>query len=167
MPRLRLEEGWVGIASVVWALLISIWCIATDRVVAYGKQEGDDQGQITAIEDAIARGDKGILITPMSTGVNAAIKKARDAGLYVIALDTPPDPADTAELPFTTADGQYGAAPYALDRLLAPRLHGLARGVDDRPVEAHRERFGRLMVAILGSRGGLAGQARCGGPAQV
>ena len=38
------------------------------------------QGQITAIEHAIARGDKGILITPMSTGVNAAIKKARDAG---------------------------------------------------------------------------------------
>ena len=37
-------------------------------------------GQIDAIEHAIARGDKGILITPMSTGVNAAIKKARDAG---------------------------------------------------------------------------------------
>src|SRR5690349_6937764 len=30
--------------------------------VASGKQEGDDQGQITAIEDAVARGDKGILI---------------------------------------------------------------------------------------------------------
>src|SRR4051812_6941821 len=43
--------------------------------VASGKQEGDDQGQITAIEDAIARNDKGILITPMSTGVNAAMKK--------------------------------------------------------------------------------------------
>ena len=65
-----------------------------DLTVASGKQEGDDQGQIAAIEDAIARGDKGILITPMSTGVNEAIKKARDAGLYVIALDTPPDPAE-------------------------------------------------------------------------
>ncbi len=70
--------------------------------VASGKQEGDDQGQITAIEDAIARGDKGILITPMSTGVNAAIKKARDAGLYVIALDTPPDPANTVDITFAT-----------------------------------------------------------------
>ena len=69
--------------------------------VASGKQEGDDQGQITAIEDAIARGDKGILITPMSTGVNAAIKKARDAGLYVIALDTPPDPANTVDITVT------------------------------------------------------------------
>ena len=85
--------------------------------VASGKQEGDDQGQITAIEDAIARGDKGILITPMSTGVNAAIKKARDAGLYVIALDTPPDPAETVDITFATdnreagkLDGQWAAS---------------------------------------------------------
>jgi fructose transport system substrate-binding protein len=85
--------------------------------VASGKQEGDDQGQITAIEDSIARGDKGILITPMSTGVNAAMKKARDAGLYVIALDTPPDPADTVDITFATdnreagkLDGQWAAA---------------------------------------------------------
>jgi fructose transport system substrate-binding protein len=84
--------------------------------VASGKQEGDDQGQITAIEDSIARGDKGILITPMSTGVNAAIKKARDAGLYVIALDTPPDPANTVDITFATdnraagkLDGQWAA----------------------------------------------------------
>ncbi|MFN8031110.1 MAG: substrate-binding domain-containing protein [Dermatophilaceae bacterium] len=70
--------------------------------VASGKQEGDDAGQITAIEDAVARGDKGILITPMSDGVNAAIKSARDAGLYVIALDTPPDPADTVDITFAT-----------------------------------------------------------------
>ena len=85
--------------------------------VASGKQEGDDQGQITAIEDAVARGDKGILITPMSTGVNSAIKKARDAGLFVIALDTPPDPADTVDITFATnnrnagkLDGQWAAA---------------------------------------------------------
>jgi hypothetical protein len=25
VPQLRLEEGWVGIASVVWALFIAIW----------------------------------------------------------------------------------------------------------------------------------------------
>jgi hypothetical protein len=43
VPRLRLEEGWVGIASVVWALVMSIWCIATDRVVAYGKREEEER----------------------------------------------------------------------------------------------------------------------------
>ena len=76
--------------------------------VASGKQEGDDQGQIDAIEASIAKGDKGILITPMSTGVNSAIKKARDAGLYVIALDTPPDPANTVDITFATDNFKAG-----------------------------------------------------------
>ncbi len=43
VPRVRLEEGWIGIASVVWALLMSIWCILTDRVVAYGKKEEEER----------------------------------------------------------------------------------------------------------------------------
>ena len=79
-----------------------------DLTVASGKQEGDDQGQITAIENSIAKGDKGILITPMSTGVNSAIKKARDAGLFVIALDTPPDPANTVDITFATDNFKAG-----------------------------------------------------------
>ena len=43
VPRLRIEEGWVGIASVVWALLISIWTVFTDRIVAWGKQEEEER----------------------------------------------------------------------------------------------------------------------------
>lgn len=43
VPRLRVEEGWVGIASVIWAFLISIWTIATDRVVAWGKHEEEER----------------------------------------------------------------------------------------------------------------------------
>ena len=81
-----------------------------DLTVASGKQEGDDAGQIAAIEQAVVRGDKGILITPMSTGVNDAIKKARDAGLYVIALDTPPDPPDTVDITFATEQPRGGQA---------------------------------------------------------
>lgn len=76
--------------------------------IASGKEEGDDAGQIAAIEQAVVRGDKGILITPMSTGVNDAIKKARDAGLYVIALDTPPDPAETVDITFATDNRKAG-----------------------------------------------------------
>jgi fructose transport system substrate-binding protein len=76
--------------------------------VASGKKEGDDAGQIAAIEQAVVRGDKGILITPMSTGVNDAIKKARDAGLFVIALDTPPDPPDTVDITFATNNREAG-----------------------------------------------------------
>lgn len=75
---------------------------------AAGKEDGDEQTQISAIEDAIARGDQGILITPNGPGVNPAIKKARDQGLYVIALDTPPDPADTVDVTFATDNFKAG-----------------------------------------------------------
>ena len=61
-----------------------------------------------AIENAISRGDKGILITPNGPGVNPAITKARDAGLFVIALDTPPDPADTVDITFATDNFKAG-----------------------------------------------------------
>lgn len=30
VSRVRLEEGWVGLASVIWALLMSIWTITVD-----------------------------------------------------------------------------------------------------------------------------------------
>jgi len=43
VPRIRLEEGWVGIASVVWAFVMAVWCILTDRVVAYGKHEEEER----------------------------------------------------------------------------------------------------------------------------
>lgn len=43
VPRLRLEEGWPGIASVIWAVFIAIWCVITDRVVAWGKREEEQR----------------------------------------------------------------------------------------------------------------------------
>jgi ABC-type sugar transport system substrate-binding protein len=75
---------------------------------AAGKEDGDTDGQIAAIEDAISRGDDGILITPSGPEVNSAIGKARDAGLYVIALDTPPDPPETVDITFATDNFQAG-----------------------------------------------------------
>jgi fructose transport system substrate-binding protein len=84
---------------------------------AAGKADGDTDTQVKAIEAAVARGDKGILITPAAAGVNSAIENARDAGLYVIALDTPPDPPDTVDITFATDNfkageliGQWAAA---------------------------------------------------------
>lgn len=76
--------------------------------VSAGKADGDEATQVQAIENAIARGDDGILITPNGPGVNPAIKKARDAGLYVIALDTPPEPADTVDITFATDNYKAG-----------------------------------------------------------
>jgi fructose transport system substrate-binding protein len=69
---------------------------------AAGAADGDEDGQVKAIEAAVARGDKGILITPNGPGVNASINAARKQGLFVIALDTPPDPADTVDLTIAT-----------------------------------------------------------------
>lgn len=89
--------------------------------IASGTREGDNQGQIDAIEQAIARGDQGILITPMSTGVNAAITKARDARLYVIALDTSTDPPGTVDITFATDNRQAGRI---VGRWTAQRLAG-------------------------------------------
>jgi fructose transport system substrate-binding protein len=79
-----------------------------DLTIGAGAKDGDVSGQNKLIEDAIARGDKGILITPNGAGVNPEIKKARDAGLYVIALDTPPDPPSTVDITFATDNREAG-----------------------------------------------------------
>lgn len=88
--------------------------------VAAGKQDGDTQSQISAIDNAISRGDKGILITINGNAVNTELKKARDAGLYVIALDTVPTPPSTVDITYGTDNeeagkliGQYTAAKLA------------------------------------------------------
>ncbi|MGC1209234.1 MAG: substrate-binding domain-containing protein, partial [Ornithinimicrobium sp.] len=79
-----------------------------ELTLASGKEDGDETTQIQAIEDAVVRGDAGILITPNGPGVNPAITKARDAGLYVIALDTPPDPPETVDITFATDNFKAG-----------------------------------------------------------
>lgn len=76
--------------------------------VSSGKDESDYAGQISAIENAISAKSAGILIVPVSTEVNAAITKARKAGLYVIALDTPPDPASIVDITFATDNCEAG-----------------------------------------------------------
>ena len=81
-----------------------------ELTVGSGSAEGDDAGQIALIEQAIARGDAGILITPISVNVNAAIEQARAAGLYVIALDTPTDPPDVVDITFATDNCLAGEA---------------------------------------------------------
>jgi len=76
--------------------------------IGAGKVDGDEASQITLIENADARGDDGILITPNGPGVNSAIAKARKDGLFVIALDTPPDPPNTVDITFATDNFEAG-----------------------------------------------------------
>jgi fructose transport system substrate-binding protein len=74
-----------------------------------GKQEGDNEGQVQAIETCIADGAKGIMLVPTdSKGIVDAVNKARDAGILVIALDTPLEPADAADATFATDNFEAG-----------------------------------------------------------
>src|ERR1700738_501156 len=82
--------------------------VGVTLTVSAGTKDGDVATQITSIENAISAGNKGILITPNGPGVNDAIKKARAAGLFVIALDTPPDPPSTVDITFATDNLQAG-----------------------------------------------------------
>ena len=40
---IRAEEGWVGIASVIWAAFIALYNVVTDRAVAWGKKEEEER----------------------------------------------------------------------------------------------------------------------------
>jgi fructose transport system substrate-binding protein len=74
-----------------------------------GKFDGDNDSQVAAIESLIAAGAKGFMIVPSdSTAIVPTVKKARDAGLLVIVLDTPLDPIDAADATFATDNFKAG-----------------------------------------------------------
>ncbi|MFE6253908.1 substrate-binding domain-containing protein [Agromyces sp. NPDC057865] len=82
--------------------------LGVELTMAAGKEDGDEDTQIQAIENAISKGDAGILITPNGPAVEDALVKARDAGLYVIALDTPPTDPESVDITFATDNFQAG-----------------------------------------------------------
>ena len=90
-------------------------------LTAAGKSDGDNAGQVTAIENMVSAGAKAILITPSdSKAIVPAIKKARDRGVMVIALDSPTEPQDATDALFATDNykagiliGQYAKAAFA------------------------------------------------------
>jgi fructose transport system substrate-binding protein len=83
--------------------------LGVDLKAYAGKDDGDNEGQVAAVETCIADGAKGILITPSNTkAIVPVIKKARDAGILVIALDTPLDPIDSADQTMATDNFQAG-----------------------------------------------------------
>jgi fructose transport system substrate-binding protein len=90
-------------------------------MTAAGKFDGDNEGQVTAIENMVAAGVKGLLITPNdSKAIVPALAKARANGVLVIALDTPTEPQDATDALFATDNmkageliGQYAKAKMA------------------------------------------------------
>ena len=73
-----------------------------------GEKDGDAAPQITAIENCVAAGAKGILITPSNDSVGPALKEARAAGILVIALDTPLADAEAQDMTFATDNFEAG-----------------------------------------------------------
>lgn len=104
----KMKEGATEAAKAKGAKLLS----------GAGKADGDNAGQVTAMENMIAAGAKTILITPSdSKAIIPSIRKARDKGVLVIALDSPTDPADGTDALFATDNykagvliGQYAKA---------------------------------------------------------
>jgi fructose transport system substrate-binding protein len=89
----KMKEGAEAAAKAKGAKLLS----------AAGKADGDNAGQVTAIENMIAGGAKTILITPSdSKAIVPAIKKAQAQGVMFIALDSPADPMEATDALFAT-----------------------------------------------------------------
>ncbi|WP_279579854.1 substrate-binding domain-containing protein [Fodinicola feengrottensis] len=78
-------------------------------VALAGKFDGDNDGQVTAIENLIQQGVTTILITPnTASGVLGAIAQARARGILVIALDTATEPASAVDATYATDNQAAG-----------------------------------------------------------
>lgn len=77
--------------------------------VLAGREEGDNEGQVAAMEACIADGVSGILLAPTdSRAIVDTVKTAREQGILVIAVDTPLDPTDAADATFATDNFKAG-----------------------------------------------------------
>ena len=92
--------------------------LGLELMTAAGSFDGDNEAQVTAIENMINAGAVGILIVPSdSSAIVPAIESAREQGVLVIALDTPLNPEDASDALFATDNfrageliGQYAKA---------------------------------------------------------
>jgi len=87
VQQTRYEEGWVGMASVLWALITAIWTLATDRLVEWGKYEEEERLTGRA-ETRRSLGEwVAVLISTISMVVLAIIAFLMTCTLILRALD--------------------------------------------------------------------------------
>lgn len=95
----KMKEGAQQAAAAQGAKLLS----------GAGRTDGDNAGQVTAMENMVAAGARTILITPSDAkAIGPAIAKARAKGVLVIALDSPTDPMEAADALFATDNYKAG-----------------------------------------------------------
>lgn len=137
----KMKEGAQAAADAAGAQLLT----------ASGQFDADNASQVAAIENMVTAGAQGILITPGDTkAIVPAIEKAREAGVLVIALDTPTEPMDATDALFAT------------DNFMAGLLIGqYAKSVmgDTEPIIATIDGSTGVSVSVLRHNGFLAGYA--------
>lgn len=119
-----------------------------ELLTATGASDVDVDSQVAALEEMVAGGADGILIAPTdSTALLPAIESAREAGVLVIAVDTPVDPEDAVDALFATDNrvagdliGRYAAAKVA-ELGLEPRVAVLDLAPGIASGELRREGF--------------------------
>ena len=111
-----------------------------------GEKDGDAAPQITAIENCVAAGAKGILITPSNDSVGPALKAARAAGILVIALDTPLADAEAQDMTFATDNfeaglliGKWAAATLGAEGVKTAKIGMLDINKDNISVDVQRD----------------------------
>jgi fructose transport system substrate-binding protein len=135
----KMKEGATAATTKAGAKLLS----------GAGKQDGDNAGQVSAIENMVAAGAKTILITPSdSKAIVPAIAKARAAGVMVIALDSPTEPLSAVDALFATNNYQAGV-------LIGQYTRGAMNG--KKAVIATMDLFPGQPVGIARHNGFLAG----------
>ena len=111
-----------------------------------GEKDGDAAPQITAIENCVAAGAKGILITPSNDSVGPALKDARAAGILVIALDTPLADGEAQDMTFATDNfeaglliGKWAAATLGAEGVKTAKIGMLDINKDNISVDVQRD----------------------------
>ena len=80
-----------------------------ELLTATGQSDVDVESQVAALDDMRQRGADGILIAPTdSTAIVPAIEEARQAGVIVIAVDTPVRPDSAVDAFFATDNFRAG-----------------------------------------------------------
>ena len=123
--------------------------LGAELMTAAGSFDGDNEAQVTAIENMVNAGVTGILITPSDTrAIVPSIERAREQGVIVIALDTPTEPQSATDALFATDNFQAG--------VLIGQYARAAMG-DTEPVIATLDLAPGISVGTLRHNGFMAG----------
>jgi ABC-type sugar transport system substrate-binding protein len=104
-------------------------------IFAQGKSATDDAGEIAAIQDMVAKGVKGIAITPTSPAVSKELDKAIKKGVKVVLMDNdiPAWKNKTALVATNNLKGGTLAGKYLATKLKAGDTLGILEGVPGVP----------------------------------